>query len=101
VCDQPIASSASGDVLLIVQTIEKLCKFWSVILVGTWCSPGKKWYSTFDTTGSVPSSNTYWLSVAQGWDGQLTALVKLSGKTYNISVDKEIQVWIDRSINIL
>ena len=61
--------------------IVKLCKYWSVMLLGRWCSPGKKWYSTFDTTGSEPLlSSKYWLSVAQGWNGQLV-LVELSGET--------------------
>ena len=84
-CEQPTNTTGDDVVMILVPIIEKLCKFWSVILAGTWCSPGKKWYSTFDTTGSVPLSNVYWLSVAQGWDGQVT-FVELSGKTYNISV---------------
>ena len=77
-CEQ--TNTTGDDESLTVPIIEKLCKFLSIILAGTWCSPDKKWYSTFDTTGSVPLGNQYWLSVAQGWDGQL-AVVKISGRT--------------------
>ena len=65
----------------------KLYKKLSFVLEGTWCSPGKKCYSTLYTTGSVPllSNCKYWLSVAQGWDGQLI-LVGLSEKNILVAV---------------
>ena len=93
-CKQPNSTTDDDELLAAaVPIIEKFCKFWSTILAGTWCSPGEKWYSTFDTTGSVPLSKTYWLSVAQGWDEQLTVLVELSGNTYNISEAADVQLW--------